>query len=93
MEIRTAEIALPADLMDFANSLVDGKRYAALDDVIVESLARFSDRHQVEAVRLARLRAEVQKGIDSADRGELYDEETVFAELDQMLAGPDEAER
>ena len=43
MEIRTAEIALPADLMDFANSLVDGKRYVVLDDVIVESLARLSE--------------------------------------------------
>ena len=81
MAIERIEVTLPAELAEFAKSLVDGDDFASLDDVIVHALYHF--RHIVEAEGRAeeRLRADIQEGVDAADRGDKVDGPTFMREL------------
>ena len=42
-------------------------RYGSRGEVIAEALALLSDYAQLEQMKLARLRAEIQKGLDSGE--------------------------
>ncbi len=63
-----------------AESVASG-RYANDREVVEEALRLL---FETEAAR-ARLRAEIQIGLDQLDRGESISGEELFAELDQML--------
>ena len=70
MAIETLEIALPAELLAFAESLKSDETFESVDDVIVEALSRLQSSMRDQQFDTDRLREEIQKGIDSADRGE-----------------------
>ena len=53
-------------------------RYASASEVIREGLRVLEDQEELRRIRLERLRAEIQKGIDS---GDYIPAEEVFAEL------------
>jgi len=69
MAIETLEIALPAELLAFAESLKCEETFESVDEVIVEALSRLQSSMRDQQYDTERLREEIQKGIDSADRG------------------------
>jgi Arc/MetJ-type ribon-helix-helix transcriptional regulator len=81
MAIEKVQVALPSELAEFARGLVDGRDFVSLDDVIVQALYQFRPVIETERRELERLRAEVQIGIDAADRGECVDGPTFMREL------------
>ena len=50
---------------------------------LVHELTAQEQEQLLEQLKLEDLRREIQKGIDSAERGELYSEEEVMASLDE----------
>jgi putative addiction module CopG family antidote len=76
-------ITLPPSLAVFIGSAVRSGEYSSELEVLHQALRLLSDRD---------LGARVRAGIDSADRGELRDAETVFAEIKEKLLA-EEAER
>lgn len=54
-------------------------RYHSRAEVIVEALELLNDQAQLEQAKLERLRAQIQKGLDSGD-AELLDMDSIIAE-------------
>lgn len=71
------EIQLPSDLQATVEGLVAAGRFSTIDDAVCMGIRMLASAEK--------LRADVQVGIDQADRGELVDHDTVFARL-QMLS-------
>ena len=63
-----------------------GCRPANLGEVVLEGLALVREQELARKAKQEWLRAEVQKGIDEADRGDLIPMEEVFASLRSELA-------
>lgn len=72
-------VNLPPDQQAFIENLVQSGRYASADDAISECVRLLVSREQ--------LRDQVNVGVEQADRGELVDHETVFADLRTRAAG------
>jgi Arc/MetJ-type ribon-helix-helix transcriptional regulator len=81
MPIEKVQVSLPAEVAEFAKGLVDGREFVSLDDVIVQALYQFRPIVETERRELERLRAEVQVGIEAADRGECVDGPSFMREL------------
>src|SRR5262245_42186647 len=75
------EVTLPTELLEFAKGLIDGQDFACVDDVIIEALCRFRPFIENERREREWRKAEIQKGIDAADRGEVVDGPTFIEEL------------
>lgn len=60
----------------------------SIDQVLklVEQLSPEVREEVLDRLKLDELRKEIQKGIDSCERGELFPAEQVFAELKQNIA-------
>ncbi len=71
----SAELGKP--LEEFVEALVNSGRYGSKSEVLREGIRLVQERE----AKLAKFKAEIQEGIDAADRGELYDLEEVFDEL------------
>jgi antitoxin ParD1/3/4 len=71
-------MAMSADLgkplEEFVENLVKSGRYRSRSEVLREGVRLVQERE----AKLAHFKAEIQKGIDSADRGELFDADEVF---------------
>ncbi len=78
-------MAISADLgttlETYVDTLVEKGRYNSKSEVIREGIRLVQERE----TRLAFLHAAIQEGIDAANAGDLYDEEEVFAELDELI--------
>jgi antitoxin ParD1/3/4 len=74
-------MAMSADLgkplEEFVESLVKSGRYRSRSEVLREGIRLVQERE----AKLAHFKVEIQKGIDSADRGELFDADEVFDEF------------
>lgn len=66
---------------DLIRELVDSGRCESGADAVLDALSLLRDRELLRKARQDWLKAEVQKGIDSADRGELIPADEVFARL------------
>lgn len=80
MKWEKVEVLIPNDLLAYARSLVDGEARIGLSDVIVEALCRYKTFMDQEKREHEWLKAEIQKGIDAADRGEMVDGPAFMAE-------------
>jgi antitoxin ParD1/3/4 len=69
-------------LEDYVEELIKAGRYQSRADVLREGVRLVQERE----AKLELFRREVQKGIDSADRGELEDADVVFDRLLQRFA-------
>lgn len=58
--------------------LVATGRFTSADDVIAEGIRLLASREQ--------LRQQIQAGIEQADRGDVFDHDTVFTQLKAMAA-------
>lgn len=68
---------------DMIRELVESGRFDSPAEVVLEGLALVREQELARKARSDWLREEIQKGIDSADRGELIPAEEVFARLDE----------
>lgn len=66
---------------DMIRELVESGRFGSAAEVVLEGLALVRERELARKAYNDWLRAEIQKGIDSADRGELIPADEVFASL------------
>ena len=67
------KINLPPDQQSFIENLVQSGRFPSADEAISECVRLLISREQ--------LRDHIAIGIEQADRGEVTDHDTVFAEL------------
>jgi antitoxin ParD1/3/4 len=74
-------VSLTPELEKFVQSKVKSGRYLSASEVIREALRLLEERDRLYQARLADLQKEITIGIESAERGELYDGETVIQEL------------
>jgi antitoxin ParD1/3/4 len=66
---------------DLIRELVESGRYGSGAEVVLDALSLLRDRELLRKAQKDWLKSEIQKGIDSADRGELIPAEEVFASL------------
>ena len=69
-------IQIPQEQQAIVEGLVAAGRFSSVQEAISESIRLLASSEK--------LRQEVQVGIDQADRGELIDHDTVFAQLKAM---------
>jgi antitoxin ParD1/3/4 len=69
---------LPVEASDFVKSLVAQGKYQSEEAAVVDGLRLLMGREK--------LRAEIAKGVGQLDRGESFDDETVFAEVEAEIA-------
>lgn len=74
-------ISLSPDLERQITEKVESGEYDSADEVVRHAMQVLSELKQEHAVRHAALRAEIQKGIDSLDRGLRSPKDEVFARL------------
>jgi antitoxin ParD1/3/4 len=77
-------ITLPKDMVAAINEAVESGDYATTSEVVRDALRGWRNRQLPARVRpknQAELRRMIQKGIESADRGDLTPAEEVFARL------------
>ncbi len=72
-------INLPPDQQAFIENLVESGRFASTDEAIGECVRLLASQEQ--------LQDEIAVGIKQADRGEVIDHDTMFAELRNRAAG------
>jgi len=68
---------LPNEVNDFVKDLVSQGRFDSEEAAVVEGIRLLMSREQ--------LRGEIQRGVDQLDNGQLFDEETVFGELNAEI--------
>ncbi len=66
---------------EMIRELVESGRFDSAAEVVLEGLALVRERELLRKAHDVWLRGEIQKGIDSADRGELIPADEVFARL------------
>lgn len=69
---------LPVEANDFVKSLVAQGKYQSEEAVVVDGIRLLKGREE--------LRAKIATGIDQLDRGESFDEESVFDEVEAEIA-------
>jgi antitoxin ParD1/3/4 len=67
---------------DLIRELVESGRYGSAAEVVLEALSLLRDRELLRAARRDWLKAEIEKGIESANHGELLPAEEVFDRLE-----------
>ena len=68
---------LPSEINDFVKGLVSQGRFDSEEAAVVEGIRLLMGREQ--------LRGEIQRGVDQLDNGQCFDEETVFAEMNEEI--------
>jgi antitoxin ParD1/3/4 len=66
---------------DLIRELIASGRYDSTAEIVLEGLALVREREIARKAQQEWLKAEIQKGIDEADRGELIPADEVFASL------------
>ena len=74
-------ITLPPELEQFIQSQIAEGKYASVDEVVLAGIQLLAERERLYQGRFEELRREVMVGIEEADRGELWDSETVIGGL------------
>ena len=72
------DIQIPQEQRDIVEALVAAGRFSSVEEAIIEGIRLLASNEK--------LRREIQVGIEQADRGELIDHDTVFAQLKSMAA-------
>jgi antitoxin ParD1/3/4 len=74
-------VSLTPELEQFVQAKVKSGRYLSASEVVREALRLLEERDRLYQTRLADLQKEIALGVESAERGELYDGEAVIQEL------------
>ena len=85
MPVRVSlNVSLTPELEQFVESRVASGRYQTASEVIREGLRLLHEREDARQAALDELRAQVRRGIEQADRGELLDGDAVLEEIRQL---------
>jgi antitoxin ParD1/3/4 len=79
-------VSLTPALDEFVDKKVGGGLYNSASEVVREGLRLLKEQDDLKQLRLEELKRELQKGIDSLDRGEGIPGEKVFQEIRQRAA-------
>jgi putative addiction module CopG family antidote len=80
--MKTYQVTLPDEFAAFVDRMIAEGQWESVDDLMLHSLMLAQEDLAAGAdMDQNWLRAEIQNGIDSANRGELLDGETVMARL------------
>lgn len=75
-------ISLTTEQQEFIRETLNSGRYASESEVVAAALRLLEEREKLYQEKLAELQEKITAGIESLDRGEGIDGETVFAELE-----------
>lgn len=78
-------VSLTPELEQFVHDKVKSGRYLSASEVVREALRLLEERDRLYQAKLAELRQHLVIGIEQADRGELIDDDDVFAELEDDI--------
>ena len=79
-------VSLTPELAKFVENRVASGRYQTASEVVREGLRLLEAHEQDMQEATARVKAKLQRGIDQAKRGELFDGDEVFEELRRRSA-------
>jgi antitoxin ParD1/3/4 len=79
----TMNVSLTPELESFVDSRVASGRYQSASEVVRAALRLLETEEQERDTALAEVRQKIQLGLDQIQRGEVFDGEAVFDELDQ----------
>ena len=79
-------VSLTEELEELVQRKVESGRYTSASEVIRAGLRLLEQEDELRETRLAAVRAEVQAGIDQAERGELVDGEEAMARVKKRAA-------
>ena len=79
-------ISLTEELEELVQRKVESGRYTSASEVVRAGLRLLEQEDELRETRLAAVRAEVQAGIDQAERGELLDGEEAMARVKKRAA-------
>ena len=79
-------VSLTEELEELVLRKVESGRYTSASEVIRAGLRLLEQEDELRETRLAAVRAEVQAGIDQAERGELVDGEEAMARVKKRAA-------
>lgn len=71
------DLNLPVEANDFVKSLVAQGKYQSEEAAVVDGIRLLKGREE--------LRAKIATGVDQLDRGESFDEESVFDEVEAEI--------
>lgn len=74
-------VSLTPTLETFVQHLIENGMYNSSSEVVRDGLRLLEYREQYRRIKLEELKNEIQKGIDSADRGELIPGKEAFRKL------------
>lgn len=80
----TRNISLTPQMDRFVASLVKSGSYESASEVVRDAVRALQHRRKADAAKLARLRADLQKGLDDIERGDVIDGEELMAELRRL---------
>ena len=75
-------ISLTPELESFVDSRVASGRYQSASEVVRAALRLLETEEREREAALAEVRQKIQLGLDQIQRGEVFDGEAVFDELD-----------
>jgi len=75
-------VTMPEEMAAKLRAAVETGAYATTSEIVREALRDWADEQERREAALAKLRAEIAKGLE----GPLYDGEEVFAELRERVA-------
>ena len=76
-------ISLTPELESFVDSRVASGRYQSASEVVHAALRLLETEERDREAALAELRQKIHLGLDQIQRGEVFDGDAVFDELDQ----------
>jgi antitoxin ParD1/3/4 len=85
MARRTLNVSLTPELEELIVDRVESGRYLSASEVVREGLRLLEERDRRREEALAGVRRKIEEGLDSLDRGERLDGETLLNELEQRL--------
>ena len=81
MALEQVQVTIPAELLEFARALVAGGDCVSLDEVVVQALYQFRSIVDAELREEEVLKADIQDGVEAADRGDVVDGPTFMRDL------------
>lgn len=79
------EITLTPELEQYIQAKVSSGEYASPNEVFLVGIRLLQDLEQTYQGRFEELRNEVRVGLESAERGEFVDGDTVFSRLQERI--------
>ncbi|NER24535.1 MAG: type II toxin-antitoxin system ParD family antitoxin [Symploca sp. SIO1C2] len=78
-------VTLPPELEQFIQNQVASGKYASVDEVFLAGIKLLEERERLYQGRFEELRREIMVGVEEANRGELFEAETVITRLQEKL--------